>query len=167
MFAITLFTFFVEQVVGKFNNVLTYYNGNYTVRPADYNNSSKVKVQMWGDNAVNLGLINVFGSSGGFIEAEIHTHTNKTFHIQTGSNILRQGVISLYNGYPSILSSSNLLLIAGGGTWMQTYCNVYELCFVAFGGLNTLMVNNHTHITANFNGTNELRPNSGMIKLYY
>lgn len=156
----------VSQSIAEYNNVLTYYNGNYTIRPTDYNNSSKIKVQMWGDNAVNPDML--IGSSGGFIEAVIFTLRNTTFTVRTGTSMIRHSVYSLRNGFPTILSSPNMFLLAGGGTWLQTFCNFYELCFAAFGGVNIIALNNTlVDITKNFNGTNELRTNNGMIKFYY
>jgi hypothetical protein len=149
-------------------NVLTYYNGNYTVTPNDYNNKSRVKVQLWGDNALRYGLFNTYGSSGGFIEADIETFGNTTFKVQTGNPTLElRNYYLLYDGRPSVLSYKNNSLKAGGGRWLQTVCEAYRICFVAFGGTNVVSVNNNTNVTMNYNGTGELALNNGLVRFYY
>ena len=162
----------------------TYINGNYTLTPKDYNYKPVIKFQLWGDNAVKYGgffqLFNVFGSSGGFIEADIKTFGNTTFKMNTGSVISRKlDFYTLYDGNPSILtveSDTNIYLRAGGGRWLETNCLVNNRgnCFVAFGGINIINTSYSTsndtniiNIKTNINGTSQLALNGGMIRVLF
>ena len=147
-------------------NMHTYYNGNYTVYPKDYNNSSTVTVQLWGDNALSRGFFNTYGSAGGFIEAVVETNGNTTFNVRTGSlNNNKDRYYVLYDGFSSYVTTNEFQLEAGGGKWMQTVCESFGPCIVAFGGIN--VVSGNTNVTRNRNGTNRLNLNNGMVRFYY
>jgi hypothetical protein len=151
-------------------NVLTFYNGNYTVRPQDYNNKSTVTVQLWGDNAVRYGLFNTYGSSGGFIEAVVETNGNTTFNVQTGTPTLtRTSYYLLFDGLPSSVFTNKFYLRAGGGKWREVVCeSFYKSCFVPFGGINEVIILDKViNISTNFNGTGKLALNNGMVRFYY
>lgn len=194
MTLITLFKSAISIVLFCNSNIinavksLTYYNGNYMVYPFDYNNASNITVQLWGGDAVNYGVFNSEGSSGGFIEAEIQTYGNTTFYIETGSKEEHPfAYYTMYNGHPSSIQSTNLYLKAGGGYWSLVFCNSLYFCNSAFGGINTIQLyhnyskyitRNNTkpnpkkfskniNITKNFNGTNMFTLNYGLIRIYY
>jgi hypothetical protein len=71
----------------------------------------------------------------------------------------------LYDGFSSYVTTNDFQLEAGGGKWMQTVCESFGPCIVAFGGIN--VVSGNTNVTRNRNGTNRLNLNNGMVRFYY